>query len=162
MPLDENGGDRFPDRRERQHSFTSAAVCRYCGLSRGMAELLRSNCRPVVEPRLLKRWFYAIPGSESLAICPSLIGQLLRLPTAWDELRDRTAICRACCYGVLVGALVLLCYKLREPQKGQQGSCRSRARAILTRSVAMERGLCRSARVRRAAGLEVGRNPRRA
>ncbi len=58
--------------------------------------------------------------------------------------------------------LVLLCYKWAEQQKGQQGSCRIRARAILTRSVAMDCGLWRSARTRRAAGLELGRNPRRA
>ena len=54
--------------------------------------------------------------------------------------------------------LILLCYKRREPQKGQHGSCWSRARAILMRSVAMDCGLCRSARTRRAAGLELGRN----
>ena len=54
--------------------------------------------------------------------------------------------------------LVLLCYKLREQQKGQQGSRPSRARAIRMRSVAMDCGLCRSARARRAAGLELGRN----
>ena len=56
--------------------------------------------------------------------------------------------------------LVLLCYKRSEQQKGQQGSCWSRARAIRMRSVAMDCGLCRSARTRRAAGLEVGRNLR--
>jgi hypothetical protein len=54
--------------------------------------------------------------------------------------------------------LVLLCYKRLEQQKGQQGSRPSRARAILMRSVAMDCGLCRSARARRAAGLELGRN----
>ena len=36
------------------------------------------------------------------------------------------------------GQLVLLCYKRFGPQKGQQGSCRINARAILIRSVAME------------------------
>jgi len=56
--------------------------------------------------------------------------------------------------------LILLCYKLRAQQKGQQGSCLSRALAIRMRSVAMDWGLCRSARARRAAGLEVGRNLR--
>lgn len=61
-----------------------------------------------------------------------------------------------------VNALVLLCYKSNEQQKGQQRSSRSRARAIRMRSVAMDCGLCRSARERRAAGLELGRNPRRA
>ena len=59
------------------------------------------------------------------------------------------------------GKLVLPCYK-REQQKGQPGSCWSRARAIRMRSVAMDWRLCGSARTRRAAGLEVGRNPRRA
>jgi hypothetical protein len=54
--------------------------------------------------------------------------------------------------------LVLLCYKRLEQQKGQQGSRPSRARAIRMRSVAMDCGLCRSARARRAAGLELGRN----
>jgi hypothetical protein len=62
----------------------------------------------------------------------------------------------------LCSVLVLLCYKRNEQQKGQQGSCRIRARAILMRSVAMDCRLCRSARTRRAAGLELGRNPRRA
>jgi hypothetical protein len=58
------------------------------------------------------------------------------------------------------GLLVLLCHKRREQQKGQQGNCFSKARSILMRSVAMELRLCRSARVRRASGLELGRNPR--
>jgi hypothetical protein len=62
--------------------------------------------------------------------------------------------------GILAGLLVLLCYKRREQQNGQHGSCWSRARAILMRSVAMDCGLCRSARARRAAGLELGRNLR--
>src|ERR1700692_5133414 len=56
--------------------------------------------------------------------------------------------------------LVLLCYKRREQQNGQHGSCWSRARAILMRRVAMDCGLCRSARARRAAGQEAGRDPR--
>jgi hypothetical protein len=56
--------------------------------------------------------------------------------------------------------LVLLCYKRRAQQKGQQGSCWMRTLAILMRRVAMDCGLCRSARTRRAAGLEVGRNLR--
>jgi hypothetical protein len=55
--------------------------------------------------------------------------------------------------------LVLLCYKLSAQQKGQQGSRPSRQRAIRMRSVAIECGLCRSARARRAAGLVPGRNP---
>ncbi len=57
-------------------------------------------------------------------------------------------------------SLVLLCYKRRTQQKGQQGSCWMRTLAILMRRVAMDCGLCRSARTRRAAGLEVGRNLR--
>jgi hypothetical protein len=54
--------------------------------------------------------------------------------------------------------LVLLCHKRWTQQNGQQGSCLSRNLASLIRSVAIEYGLCRSARMRRAAGLEVGRN----
>jgi hypothetical protein len=54
--------------------------------------------------------------------------------------------------------LVLLCHKRREQQNGQQLSCLSRNLASWIRSVAIECGLCRSARMRRAAGLEVGRN----
>ena len=42
--------------------------------------------------------------------------------------------------------LLLLCYKTPEPQKGQQGSCRGRWRAMPRRSVAIEWGLCRSGR----------------
>ena len=47
--------------------------------------------------------------------------------------------------------LVLLCYKSCGPQKGQQGSCRSIAAAMATRSEAMETGLWRSGRNRGAA-----------
>jgi hypothetical protein len=54
--------------------------------------------------------------------------------------------------------LVLLCHKRRVQQNGQQVSRLSRNLASLIRSVAIEYGLCRSARMRRAAGLEVGRN----
>ena len=54
--------------------------------------------------------------------------------------------------------LVLLCHKRRMQQNGQQRSCLSRNLASLIRSVAIECGLCRSARMRRAAGPEVGRN----
>jgi DNA-binding NtrC family response regulator len=64
---------------------------------------------------------------------------------------------------LLVGSsrgIVLLCHKRREQQNGQQGNRFSKALWILVRSVAMELGLCRSARVRRASGLEFGRNPR--
>ncbi len=43
------------------------------------------------------------------------------------------------------------------PQKGQWGSCRNNTRASIVRSVAIECGLCRSARVRRAARAEVRR-----
>jgi hypothetical protein len=45
-------------------------------------------------------------------------------------------------------ALVLLCYKRKTEQKGQYRSWLSRKRASLMRNVAMERGLCRSARKR--------------
>ena len=54
--------------------------------------------------------------------------------------------------------LVLLCHKRRVQQNGQQVSRLSRNLASLIRSVAIECGLCRSARMRRAAGPEVGRN----
>jgi len=57
-----------------------------------------------------------------------------------------------------VTRLVLLCHKRRVQQNGQQGSCLSRNLASLIRSVAIEYGLCRSARMRRTAGTEVGRN----
>jgi hypothetical protein len=53
--------------------------------------------------------------------------------------------------------LILLCYKRRTQQKGQQGSRLSRNLASLIRSVAMEYGLCRSGRMRRPPGPEVGR-----
>ncbi len=49
--------------------------------------------------------------------------------------------------GVVEG-LILLCYKRRRQQNGQQGSCRRSALAILIRSVAIELALCRSARTR--------------
>src|SRR3954471_11763029 len=51
--------------------------------------------------------------------------------------------------------LILPCYKRREQQKGQYGNWVSRKRAILIRRVAIEVGLCRSARTRRTARLEV-------
>ena len=54
--------------------------------------------------------------------------------------------------------LVLLCHKRREQQNGQQASCLSRNLASRIRSVAMECGLCRSARTRCATRLELGRN----
>ena len=54
--------------------------------------------------------------------------------------------------------LILLCHKRRVQQNGQQGSRLSRNLASLIRSVAIDVGLCRSARMRRAAGPEVGRN----
>jgi len=54
--------------------------------------------------------------------------------------------------------LVLLCHKRRTQQNGQQGSRLSRNLASLMRRVAIECGLCRSARMRRTAGPEVGRN----
>lgn len=50
--------------------------------------------------------------------------------------------------------LVLLCYKRRTQQKGQQGRLRSNDLATRMRSVAMEWGLCRSPR---AARFPVGR-----
>src|SRR3954452_11378189 len=56
--------------------------------------------------------------------------------------------------------LVLLCYKRRAQQKGQCGSWVRRKRAILTLRVAIEAGLCRSARTRRTARLEVKRKLR--
>jgi len=56
------------------------------------------------------------------------------------------------------GLLVLLCHKRRTQQNGQQGSRLSRNLASLMRRVAIECGLCRSARMRRTAGPEVGRN----
>jgi hypothetical protein len=54
--------------------------------------------------------------------------------------------------------LVLLCHKRREQQNGQQASCLSRDLASWIRSVAMECGLCRSARMRCATRAEFGRN----
>ena len=60
----------------------------------------------------------------------------------------------------IVTRLVLLCYKRRAQQKGHCGSWVRRKRAILLRRVAIEAGLCRSARARRTAGLEVGRKLR--
>ena len=56
------------------------------------------------------------------------------------------------------GLLVLLCHKRREQQNGQQASWLSRDLARRIRSVAMEFGLCRSARMRCAARVELGRN----
>ena len=63
-------------------------------------------------------------------------------------------------FAFLLRHLVLLCYKRRVQQKGQCGSWVRRKRAILIRRVAIEAGLCRSARARRAARLEVGRKLR--
>src|SRR3982751_495711 len=60
----------------------------------------------------------------------------------------------------VIRLLVLLCYKRRVQQKGQCGSWVRRERAILIRRVAIEVGLCRSARTRRTARLEVGRRLR--
>jgi len=60
----------------------------------------------------------------------------------------------------LYNLLVLLCYKRRAQQKGQCGSWVRRKRAILIRRVAIESGLCRSARMRRAARFEVQRKLR--
>ena len=54
--------------------------------------------------------------------------------------------------------LVLLCYKRRAPQKGQPESCRSRILAVVCRSVAMDQGLCRSARTGRTPRVESRRH----
>ena len=54
--------------------------------------------------------------------------------------------------------LVLLCYKKGAPQKGQPESCRSRTRAMVCRSVAMEQGLCRSTRAGRTPRAELERH----
>jgi len=59
--------------------------------------------------------------------------------------------------GFFSSLLVLLCHKRREQQNGQQASCLSRNLASWIRSVAMECGLCRSARMRCAARAEFGR-----
>src|SRR5208283_1651976 len=59
------------------------------------------------------------------------------------------------------GLLVLLCYKRNAPQIGQQGSWDDKCRESLMRSVAIEFGLCRSARTR-PAGPKVGRKRGRA
>jgi group II intron reverse transcriptase/maturase len=64
--------------------------------------------------------------------------------------------------GVISPLLVLLCYNLRAQQNGQQGNRLSNPRASRMRSVAIEFGLCRSARTRGAAGLELGWNLGRA
>jgi CheY-like chemotaxis protein len=56
------------------------------------------------------------------------------------------------------GVLVLLCYKKGDPQKGQPESCRSRTRAMVCRSVAMEQGLCRSTRTGRTPRAELERH----
>jgi hypothetical protein len=53
--------------------------------------------------------------------------------------------------------LVLLCYKNPDPQKGQAWSCRRMWRAMVARRVAMEIGLCRSARMGSAARALSGR-----
>jgi NADPH:quinone reductase-like Zn-dependent oxidoreductase len=55
-------------------------------------------------------------------------------------------------------ALVLLCHKRRTQQNGQHVSRLSSNLASWIRRVAIEYGLCRSARMRRAAGPELGRN----
>jgi hypothetical protein len=57
--------------------------------------------------------------------------------------------------------LVLLCYKRSTPQIGQQGRWDDKCRESLMRSVAIEFGLCRSARTR-PAGPKVGRKRGRA
>src|SRR5437016_7216639 len=54
--------------------------------------------------------------------------------------------------------LVLLCYKKGAPQKGQPESCRSRIRAMVCRSVAMDQGLCRSTRTGRTPRVESRRH----
>jgi len=51
--------------------------------------------------------------------------------------------------------LVLLCYKKGAPQKGQPESCRSRTRAMVCRRVAIDQGLCRSARTGRTPRTEL-------
>jgi type I restriction enzyme S subunit len=56
--------------------------------------------------------------------------------------------------GRLGSVLILLCYKRSAQQKGQRGSLASSLRAMSSRSVAMEWGLCRWAR---PAGLPFGR-----
>jgi hypothetical protein len=58
------------------------------------------------------------------------------------------------CNGGAYDLLVLLCYKRSAQQKGQRGNLASRLRAMRSRSVAMEWGLCRWAR---PAGLPFGR-----
>ena len=58
---------------------------------------------------------------------------------------------------IQASVLVLLCHKRREQQNGQQASCFSRNLASRIRSVAIECGLCRSARTRFAARPELGR-----
>jgi hypothetical protein len=58
----------------------------------------------------------------------------------------------------IVADLVLLCYKKGDPQKGQPESCRSRTRAMVCRSVAMDQGLCRSTRTGRTPRAELERH----
>jgi len=55
--------------------------------------------------------------------------------------------------------LVLLRYQRGAPQKEQLESCRRRTRAMVCRSVAIDQGLCRSRRTRRARTCFTGAHP---
>jgi hypothetical protein len=75
-----------------------------------------------------------------------------------DALLNLTANGRSVAEAESLVLLILLCHKRRTQQNGQQVSRLSSHRASLIRSVAIEYGLCRSARMRRAPGPEVGWN----
>src|ERR1700740_127866 len=79
-------------------------------------------------------------------------------PSTRMGVRDRAILHLALCAGLRVSELILLCHKRKMQKNGQQGSCWNRNLASWIRSVAIECGLSRSARMRRAAGPEVGRN----
>ena len=83
--------------------------------------------------------------------------------TGWERYApfDKGSVELTLRYNDCIRGLVLLCYKSNTPQRGQKGSWEDKRRAILMRKVAIEFGLCRSARTR-PAGPEVGRKCGRA
>jgi hypothetical protein len=97
-------------------------------------------------------------GGGSRSVCIAV-----RLTVGTSVARLTTAAATACGRfdleaSFLHTCLVLLCYKKGDPQKGQPESCRSRIRAIVCRSVAMDHGLCRSTRTGRTPRAEFGRH----
>ena len=116
-----------------------------------------------------------LPRASRAARVPGVVWEAIRCDTAnqlapwatYSAPDDETCIQRfvttaevAVQASAVPGLLILLCYKRSAQQNGERGSWARRKRATSIRRVAMEVGLCRSARARRTARFEVERKLR--